>query len=493
MGTPLRVLIIEDSAFDADLILRSLIIGGLSPAWRRVDTKAEVERAFSGETWDLVLCDYHLPSLEAREVLEAMHARDLDLPFIVISGVASDEDAATMMNAGAHDYVPKTSLKRLSPIVNRELREARMRAERRQALADVERSNLELEKRVADRTEGLLQANKRLREEITERKRAEAALLATQEELHAVTQTMTAGVARCSSDLRFRWVNPAFASLLGCPVEAIAGRNIAEVLGSERFSRLHPYIEQVLTGAQAAFEEYVVAGEGEPNWYHEVFTPTFDEVGVPDGWVAVVSDITERKRSEEALRIAHDELEMKVRERTADLLRTNEQLQAEITERQALEQALRTTAEQLEQERAELVKKNITLQEIFEHVKEEKAQTWKQVRDNIDLVILPALVRLKDVLGPSVAHLVDSIERDIQNITSPQLISLRFTHSNLSPREVDVCRLIRNGLSTKEIANVLGISPVTVQKHREVIRKKLGLTNEETSLQSFLLNLGEKQ
>jgi CheY-like chemotaxis protein len=129
---PLRVLIVEDSEEDADLLVLELRRGGYEPDFRRVDTPAAMEAALSEREWDVVLSDYSMPSFSVPEALEMVQHRGLDVPFVIVSATIGEEAAVTAMKAGAHDYVLKHNLGRLVPAVRRELRESELRRERNQ-------------------------------------------------------------------------------------------------------------------------------------------------------------------------------------------------------------------------------------------------------------------------------------------------------------------------------------------------------------------------
>jgi PAS domain S-box-containing protein len=143
-----------------------------------------------------------------------------------------------------------------------------------------------------------------LGKDITERKRMENALRSLHEQLRIVTDTMSASVALCGADLTYRWVSRAYASWFGMVPEGMAGRSIAQVLGEAASARLSPHFERVLAGERVEHEDMIDLGELGPRWVHAVYTPTRDSAGAVDGWVAVIIDIDQRKRSEEALREA---------------------------------------------------------------------------------------------------------------------------------------------------------------------------------------------
>jgi len=144
MSTPLRVLIIEDNDDDRLLLLRTLRQGGYEPVHRCVQTEAGLAAALADEAWDVVLSDYRLPQFNGSEALALVQRSGLDLPFIVVSGVIGEEQAVAVMKSGAHDYVLKDKLIRLCPAIARELREAEVRRQRRQAEAALRESREDL-------------------------------------------------------------------------------------------------------------------------------------------------------------------------------------------------------------------------------------------------------------------------------------------------------------------------------------------------------------
>ncbi len=134
MSKLLRVLIIEDSEDDAELLVLELERGGYQIIHQRVDTKAAMENSLNNpKPWDIVLADYSMPHFSALAALDVLREQELDLPFIIISGKIGEETAVEAMKAGAHDYLIKGKLARLLPAVERELREAILRQEYRQA------------------------------------------------------------------------------------------------------------------------------------------------------------------------------------------------------------------------------------------------------------------------------------------------------------------------------------------------------------------------
>jgi two-component system NtrC family sensor kinase len=140
----LRALIVEDNPADAELVELQLVSGGYLPRIQRVQTATEMQAALDAEDWDIVLSDYAMPKFSGLEALELLKATGKDIPFILISGSAGDDDAVTAMRAGAHDFFTKGSFALLVSAIQRELREAELRA-----TARVQREQLQQNEKLA--------------------------------------------------------------------------------------------------------------------------------------------------------------------------------------------------------------------------------------------------------------------------------------------------------------------------------------------------------
>ena len=143
MRVPLRVLIAEDSEDDARLLLRELERAGFDAASERVDSRAAMQAALDRQTWDLVIGDYSMPEFSGPAALALLRAHDPDTPFIFVSGSMGEDVAVEAMKAGAQDFITKGNLRRLIPAIERELRDAEVRRERRRGqTALLERARL---------------------------------------------------------------------------------------------------------------------------------------------------------------------------------------------------------------------------------------------------------------------------------------------------------------------------------------------------------------
>src|SRR6266513_554683 len=111
MRVPLRVLIAEDSEDDARLLLRELQRAGFDPAYERVDSAISMQAALDRQAWDLVIGDYSMPTFSGPAALALLRARDLDTPFIFVSGTIGEDVAVEAMKAGAQDFLTKGNLR----------------------------------------------------------------------------------------------------------------------------------------------------------------------------------------------------------------------------------------------------------------------------------------------------------------------------------------------------------------------------------------------
>lgn len=140
MGKPLRVLMVEDSEDDAELVLLQLRRGGYEPTILRVDNPEGMAGALEQQSWDVIISDYVMPRFSGLAALALLRERQIDMPFIVVSGKIGEEVAVEAMKAGAHDYIMKGNLARLAPAIERELRDAAIRRERRQMEEQLQRA-----------------------------------------------------------------------------------------------------------------------------------------------------------------------------------------------------------------------------------------------------------------------------------------------------------------------------------------------------------------
>jgi len=144
MSKPVNVLIVEDSEDDALLLARELQRRGFQPDVTRVDSGALLRTALIERDWDVVISDHNMPGFSGDEALTLVKRFDPDLPFIIVSGTRGEEHAVEAMRGGASDFIVKTRLHRLAPVVERELTASALRAEQRKIRAALDESQRQL-------------------------------------------------------------------------------------------------------------------------------------------------------------------------------------------------------------------------------------------------------------------------------------------------------------------------------------------------------------
>jgi len=161
----------------------------------------------------------------------------------------------------------------------------------------------------------------------------------------------------------------------------------------------------------------------------------------------------------------------------------------DITERRRMEEALRAREEELEHKSRNLEEMNTALRVLLKHREEDKSELEEKILSNVKKLVVPYVEKLrKSRLTAEQASYVEILEDHLQDILSPFLRNLGTRHLNLTPKEIQVASLIREGRTSKEIAEVLGVSARAVDFHRDNIRIKLGLKNKKANLRSFLLS-----
>ncbi len=130
----LHVLHVEDNVDHAYLIKHELTKGYQDLKYTLVEDRESYRKALEEGGWDIILCDYVLPDFNGFDALEMYHAKNLDIPFILISGEIGEETAVEMMKAGMHDYLIKGNMVRLLPAIEREIRDSEVRREREHAV-----------------------------------------------------------------------------------------------------------------------------------------------------------------------------------------------------------------------------------------------------------------------------------------------------------------------------------------------------------------------
>jgi len=161
----------------------------------------------------------------------------------------------------------------------------------------------------------------------------------------------------------------------------------------------------------------------------------------------------------------------------------------DVTEYKQTAEALKESEEDLRRKNIELERKNTALTEVLEHIELQKLQIKSDVIANAEEVLIPMLDQLA-TKGSNIDKIyLNLIKRSLEDLTSSFGRTITLSDFKLTPREVQICNLIKRGLSSKEIASFLNISKFTVGRHRHNIREKLKLTNKKDNLNIYLQGL----
>ena len=255
MSRRLRVLLVEDSEDDALLMMRTLRQGGYDPEYKRVDTATAMNTALEQQQWDIVLTDYAMPHFNGLEALKLFKEKALDLPFIIVSGAIGEETAVAAMKAGAHDYIMKDKLARLVPAIERELRDAEVRQQR---------------------------------------KRAEEALKESEHRFRLLSENAPDIIFTLGLDGTITYVNPAFEKILGYSREDGLGKNFvafAMEVDVENYLNLFKRIRQEKETIRD-MAVILIHKDGSAHLFNFCGAPNVDATGEVRGMVGLLKDIT---------------------------------------------------------------------------------------------------------------------------------------------------------------------------------------------------------
>jgi PAS domain S-box-containing protein len=321
--------------------------------------------------------------------------------------------------------------------------------------------------------------------DITERKKMEEELRIKD---NAVASSLN-GIVIGDLEGNITYVNDAFMELWG-------GDDVSEILG-----------KSAVTFAESEEEglDIIAVLQREGNWIGEITgirkdgipvtvqlsaSMVYNENSEPICMMCSFVDITKRKEAEDKLQRSHEELEVKVQERTQELTETNIQLKKEIDERKEAEKALLRKERELELKSLNLEEANTALKVLLRQGEKDKTELENKVLTNIKELVMPGIEKLRSCrLDDKQKAYVNILESNLDDIISPFLQKLSSKYMDFTPTEIQVANLVREGKPTKEISELLNISERGIEFHRNNIRMKLGLKNRKTNLRTYLLSL----
>jgi PAS domain S-box-containing protein len=327
------------------------------------------------------------------------------------------------------------------------------------------------------------------RRELAERKRTEETLRESEERYRLLLESSPDPIVVYNMQGEASYVNPAFEQKFGFSSDEVLGKSI-DFVPDESWPETREAIEKMLSGKKIdLFETKRLTKDGRVLDVQISSTLYRNRDGEPVGNIVILRDISARKQAEQALKKYHDHLEELVEERTAELAKTNTQLEQEIEERKRAEEALRRREVELEAQSQHLEEVNTALKVLLKQREDDKKELGEDVLSNVKELISPYVDRLnKSRLTTNQKTLVNIMESNLKNIISPFISKLSSRYFNFTPMEIKVANLVKEGKTNKEMAELLCLSKNTILFHRHNIRSKLRLKNKKINLRSHLLS-----
>jgi len=286
--------------------------------------------------------------------------------------------------------------------------------------------------------------------------------------LAMVIEQSTEGLAVTDMDGNIQYINKAFATIHGYNPEELIGKHLSTFHTPDQLPAVRKSCE--VLREKGSFSGEILHTRKDCSVFPSFMQNTLlhDEKGRAVGMIETIRDISARKKAEAKLVKYRDQLEKMVKEKT---------------------KALQDANQLLEEQKAVVERKNIALKEVLEELNREKEQIKKDVMANIENILIPTIQRIKISSGGDEKSGLELLERELKNLTSSFGRSINDRKLRLTHREIEICDMIRNGLTSKEIARVLRLSKKTVDSHRHRIRNKLGIKKKKYNLSSVLQHL----
>jgi PAS domain S-box-containing protein len=328
-----------------------------------------------------------------------------------------------------------------------------------------------------------------VRRELTERERTEAILRESEQRYRLLLESSPDPIVLYDIQGNATYVNPAFEQTFGFTSHELLGKQV-DFVPEENWPETKKAIENMLSGQKIhLFETKRLTKDGRVLDVQISSTLYLNRNGQPAGNIVTLRDISAQKKAEIELRKYHDQLEDLVDERTAELAKTNAKLELEIDERRRAEKALRKREIELKAQSHHLEEVNTALKVLLKQREDDKKELGENVLSNVKELISPYLERLKKSrLTTNQETLISILDSNLGHMISPFISKLSSKYFNLTPGEVRVANLVKEGKTNKEIAEILCISKNTVLFHRYNIRRKLGLKNKKINLRSHLVS-----
>ncbi len=263
MDRSIRILMVEDSEDDTQLLIRNLKKGGYNPVYERVETAAKMKQALRENEWDVILCDYKMPRFSVPSAIDVLKSAKIDIPFIVVSGTIGEETAVDCMRLGAHDYIMKSSLSRLCPAIAREMEEVKIRQREKQI---------------------------------------EGKLRKSQESFATLLKSVPDIIVRTDLEGNVLFASDKAVQIGGYDYREFEGRNLLEFMAPEDREKAITNLKLLMEKKTFLGEYLLVTKDGRKIPFDVNSDVLHNERGIPYGTVNVCRDISERKRIENILR-----------------------------------------------------------------------------------------------------------------------------------------------------------------------------------------------
>lgn len=305
---------------------------------------------------------------------------------------------------------------------------------------------------------------------VTEQKKAEEELKKSEERYKEIVEGTDDLIIKVDFQGRITFANYMANKIFGLPQEDIIGMHISKCIHPDDKDRTRRVIEATVAkkATNATFENRQISQKGEIR--HLFWTSNFhyDSQGNLIEVTSIARDITIRRKMEEELKKAHDDLEQRVRERTRELQKANENLQEKTKSLEELNTALKILLERREKD---------------------KEENGEKILLNVKELLIPYITKLKNgPLNENQKNYLGLVESGLQEIISPFAQRLTSRYMHITPRELQVGNFVKEGKTSKEIAEILNTTERTVVAHRVNLRKKLGL-DKNSNLRTYLLSL----
>lgn len=312
--------------------------------------------------------------------------------------------------------------------------------------------------------------------DITERHQYAETLRESEQWIRLITDHVPALIAYVGDDLRYQFTNKVYEDWYGWSREALTGKTITMVHGGEQFVKLKPYIDKALSGESVTFEIEEKDPRGEPRYMLKAYVPNLDSEGKAVGLFVLIRDITDRRKTAQALQESYQTMEQRVVERTSELTNLNDQLWQEITERKQVEGRLLEASKHAEQANLSKTKflaavshdllQPLNAARLFTSALQEKpaVQSERHLIDSVgaslddvesllstlvDISKLDAGVIEPDVTVFPVSSLLNNIANEYKQVAGSEKLKLRYVSSSavVSSDSQLLARILRNFLT----------------------------------------------